>query len=93
MTRNYENHWKNYIFFMGIFSCANLNNVKQRNNRLLLKSDAQKKPIKTDHFPMNLIIPNLFPNMLILRYCAIRGHPFFISRHENKQRFLCYLSL
>ena len=24
----------------------------------------EKKPIKTDRFPMNLIIPNLFPNML-----------------------------
>ena len=49
---------------MGTFSCANLNNVKHRNNRLLFKSGAEKNPIKTDCFPMNFIIPNLFPNML-----------------------------
>ena len=31
------------------------------------KLGAQKKTIKTDHFPMNFIIPKLFPNMLISR--------------------------
>ncbi len=36
-----------------------------RNHRLLFRSSTRKKPHKTDRFPMNFIIPNLFPNMLI----------------------------
>ena len=40
----------------------------------------KKKPIKTDHFSMNFIIQNLFPNMFTL--CPYAPHVSYI-RYER----------
>ncbi len=46
----------------------------------------EKKPIKIDHFPMNFIIPNLFPCISLLFFVEEIAPPYWEICHKTGQQ-------